>query len=281
MFRTLFRRRNLRRLTIAVWDAMDDRHIGLIAAGVAFYAMLAVFPGLAVLIAVWGWFSDPNLMGAYTGIIEEFVPADALALIEAELHRLVLASSSSLGWATLVSLGVGLWSAWSAVMALIDALNAVHAHAHRPGLMRYAFPVLMTVGLIGLLLSALSVMVLVPTVLVLVPLGPAAAWLLKALPTAVLLTGVLAFLGLFYRWGPNHRVRPSWITPGSILAAVLWGLVSVAFSIYLANFGTYNRIYGSIGAVVAMVMWFYISAYIILLGGIINAELTRIAARGQ
>jgi membrane protein len=242
--------------------------------------MLAVFPGLAVLIAVWGWFSDPSVIDDYIAAAGEFVPPDALHLIEDELHRLLSNPSSGLDWTTLVSLGIGLWSAWSGVMALIDALNAVHAHRHRPGVMRYAFPVVMTLGLMGLLLTALAAVVAVPAVLAVVSLGPFEAWLVSVLPPAILFLCVLVFLGMFYRWGPNHIRRPAWITPGGLLAAFLWAVASFAFSLYLSNFASYSRVYGSIGAVVALVMWFYISAYIILLGGVLNAELERIDVEG-
>lgn len=281
MFRTLFRPGMIRRLVPAVWAAMDERHLGLIAAGVAFYAMLAVFPGLAVLISVWGWFSDPSVIRDYVAIAQEFVPADAIHLIEDELVR-ILSSNRALSWATLVSVAVGFWSAWSAVMALIDALNAVHAHEHRSGLARYLFPLVMTFALTGLFLSALAAMVGVPALLAVLTLGPYEAWLLKALPTTVLILGLLIFLGMFYRWAPNVEYRPSWITPGALLAAVLWSIVSIAFSIYLSYFGTYARVYGSIGAVVALLVWFYLSAYIVLLGGVVNAEISRIRNyRGQ
>jgi len=255
---------------------MDDRHIGLIAAGVAFYAMLAVFPGMVVVIAIWGSFSDPAYLRDYLSYLAEFMPPDALHLIEIELTRALTASPSTLSWTTLVSLAVGLWSAWSAVQALVDGLNAVHAHEHRPGIMRYVAAVVLTFALIGLLLSALAAMVVVPTVINFVPLGRAETWILKALPTTVLFVGIIVFLGMFYRWGPNHDEKPSWITPGAFVSALLWALASIAFSVYIAYFGTYNRIYGSIGAAIALLMWFYISAYIVLFGGVLNAEIVRL-----
>jgi membrane protein len=221
---------------------MEERHLGLIAAGVAFYAMLAVFPGLAALIALWGFFADPAMIDDYLGLLREFIPADAYHLIEGELARLLSANSGGLKWTTFLSLGIGLWSSWSAVNALIDAMNAVHARRYRPGIRRYTYALILTFGLIALLLSALAMMVLVPTALAFIPAAAKYPWLVKALPTGVMVLAVVAFLGIFYRLGPNQDERPPWITPGAILAAILWAIASIAFSFYLANFASYNRI---------------------------------------
>ncbi len=260
-----------------MWEALDDRNLGLIAAGVAFYAMLAVFPGLAVTIAIWGFFSDPSLMRDNFSMIEEFIPHDAYVIVLDEVTRLVLANPGALGWTTAVSLTIGLYSAHNGVLALVSGLNAVHAREPHPGFTRYLISTILTFALIGLMIVTLATVVIVPTALNWIPLGTAEAWLLKVIPVSILLIAVLVFLGMFYRWGPNQpEARHSWLTPGALLAAILWAAASIAFSVYLGNFGTYNRIYGSIGAVIALLMWFYISAYIILFGGIVNAEIARL-----
>jgi membrane protein len=267
----------IRALLIGVWEALDDRNLGLIAAGVAFYAMLAVFPGLAVTIAIWGFFSDPGLMRDNLSMIEEFVPHDGYVILLDEVTRLVSVNGGALGWATAISLLIGLYSAHNGVLALVSGLNAVHAREPHPGLTRYLISLVLTVAMIGLLITTLATVVLVPTLLNWIPLGPAQAWLLKVIPVAILFVAVLVFLGMFYRWGPNQPdARHGWVTPGAFLAALFWAASSVAFSVYLANFSTYNRVYGSIGAVIALLMWFYLSAYIILLGGVVNAELARL-----
>ncbi len=281
LFRTLSVRGNFGPLVRAIWVASDARHLGLIAAGVAFYAMLGVFPGLAILISIWGFFSDPVVMRDYVKLLHEFVPADAYHLIEDELSRLLSASQGRGLAATGLTILLGLWSSWSAVNALIDGLNAVHAQRHRSGFWRYAYALLLTIALMGLLLSALATMVAVPTALAFAPPGQLTATLLKIVPPVVMFGAILAFLGIFYRWGPNHDIRPAWITPGGVLASALWAVVSAAFTIYLSYFSTYSRVYGSIGAVVALLVWFYLSAYIILLGGVLNAELSRLAHRAD
>lgn len=268
----------VRSLEIAgkVWQAMDDRNLGLIAAGVAFYSMLAVFPGMAATIAIWGFFADPNVMQGYLQLAREFMPAEAYAILEDQFSRLLAANVSTLGWTTAVSLAIGLYSAHSGVYALVTGLNAIHARAHREGIMRFVATVLLTLALIALILAALMTVVVVPTIVAFVPLGRMAGVIITLLPQAALFVVVLTVLGMFYRWAPNlPGERHGWFTPGAFVAASLWAITSIAFSLYLANFGTYNRIYGSIGAVIALLMWFYLSAYIVLFGGVLNAELAR------
>lgn len=257
-----------------VWQAMDDRNLGLIAAGVAFYSMLAVFPGMAATIAIWGFFADPALMQELLKFTHEFMPQEAYAILQDQFTRLSETNVSTLGWTTGISLAVGLYSAHSGVYALVTGLNAIHARAHPEGIMRFVATILMTLALIALALAALMTVVLVPTILTFVPLGGSTGFMVTVIPHAVLFLVVLTVLGMFYRWAPNlPGERHGWITPGAFVAATLWAITSVAFSVYLANFGTYNRIYGSIGAVIALLMWFYLSAYIVLFGGVLNAEL--------
>lgn len=263
-------------LARSVWHASDDRHLGLIAAGVAFYTMLAIFPGMAATIAIWGFFADPVVMRDYLAQIHDLIPDAAYGIIEAQLNALLATNTSTLGWTTAASLAVALYSVHSGVSALISGLNAIHARRRRRGIMRLVGSVLLTLALMGLFLTALATVVILPIALNFLPLGPAAGYILNILPWTVMFVVVLVVLGLFYRWGPNMDARHSWITPGAVLAALLWAGASMAFSVYLANFGAYNQVYGSIGAAIALLMWLYISAYIVLLGAAINAERARL-----
>lgn len=268
----------LLRLATAVWNAMDERNLGLIAAGVAFYTMFAIFPGMAATIAIWGFFADPAVMIDYLDQIHGVIPDAAYGVIEAELKMLLATTTSTLGWTTALSLAVALYSVHNAVAALVTGLNAIHARRHRPGLLRIAGSILLTLALIALMLLALSVVVITPILLNFLTLGPAEGFILRYLPWVVMFLVLMIVLGLFYRWGPNMEDgRHSWLTPGAVLAALLWAAASMAFSAYLANFGSYSRIYGSIGAVIALLMWLYISAYIVLFGAVLNAERERLA----
>lgn len=260
------------KLASAVWNATDDRHIGVIAAGVAFYGMFAVFPGMAATIAIWGIFSDPAVIRSYLDAVHEVIPAAAYDVLQSQLVALLRADSQTLGWTTILSVLVALYSVHAGVAALISALNAINGHKPRSGLRRILGSLGLTFAILALALLALATVVFVPIALNFLHVGEAAALILKVLPWVVLILVLLAFLGMVYRWGPNREARFGWLTPGALLAVALWAVASIAFSVYLANFGSYNRIYGSIGAVVALLMWFYISAYIVLLGAVLNAE---------
>lgn len=240
--------------------------------------MFSVFPGMAATIAIWGAFYDPMVIANSLQAARDLIPEEAFLLLEGQMTALLQVNSSTHGWTTVISLLIALYSVRSGVAALITGLNAVHSRGHQPALWRILGSLAMTVALIGLVLAALATVVGVTTVLAYVDiLGPWEGLILAVLPFVVMTIVGLVALGLFYRYGPNQpEARHAWITLGALLAAILWALTSAAFSLYLANFHSYNRIYGSIGAVIALLMWFYISAYIVLLGGVVNAELARL-----
>ncbi|TDT73089.1 membrane protein [Litoreibacter halocynthiae] len=258
--------------------AMDARNLSLISAGVAFYAMLAIFPALAALIALWGVFSDPNLIDEQVTLLSSFIPGDAFRLFETQVDVLINANDSTLGYTTLISLMAALWSTRAGVSALIRGLNAVYSAPHRTGIRRTFAALLLTMCLIAMSLIALTGIVVFPIALALLPLGEYAGDMFELLRWVVVISAVVLGLGLIYRFGPNHKtphLRTSWVSPGALVALVIWGTASWAFSLYLANFGKYNEVYGSIGAVVALLMWFYISAWVVLLGATLNCELSR------
>ncbi|MCB2127747.1 MAG: YihY/virulence factor BrkB family protein [Rhodobacteraceae bacterium] len=263
-------------LLTQILRSITDRHVSLIAAGVAFYSFFAIFPGMAAIIAIWGLFSDPVVMREYLSQTHSLLPDMVFSVLSTQLDALLGARPHTLGWASLLSLAVALYSVHNGVSALISAVNAIQGHKPRGGVRGLIASIAMTAFLIVIAVCALGTVVVLPIVMQLVPLGQFAAPFLHVAPWVILLAVVLVSLGLFYRWGSNPTGRRhSWLSPGSVLATALWVASSVGFSIYLANFGAYNRIYGSIGAIVALLMWFWISAYIVLLGATLNAELWR------
>ncbi|MBC7156147.1 MAG: YihY/virulence factor BrkB family protein [Rhodobacteraceae bacterium] len=249
---------------------LGRRQGGLIAAGVAFFALLGLFPGLAAVIALFGLLADPAVIAAQLPLLAEFVPPEAFRLIEAQVNALVRTGSGTLGWAGVVSVAVALWSARAGVGALQGGLDAIHGTPPRGGLQAIVSALVLTVALVGCVIAAFLAVVVAPLVLALVPLGPAAGWALAVLPWVAALGLLLAVLALVYRFGPN-RGRGS-VLAGVVVALVLWGAASLGFSAYLRRFGAYNEIYGSIGAVAALMMWFYIGAWVVLLGAAVNAE---------
>ena len=255
---------------------MDERNLSLIAAGVAFYAMLALFPALAAVIAIWGFFSDPQFIHDQLILLESFVPADAYALIEAQVIALTSANDSALGWASIISTLLALWTARSGVAALIRGLNTVHRAPTRGGLRSVLTALALTATLILIAIMAMAAIIVFPVVFAFLPEGAFWVRVLEVIRWVLIITIITFGLGVLYRFGPNTaEARAHWFTPGAAAAVVIWGTVSAGFSIYLSNFGNYNEVYGSIGAVIALLMWFYISAWVILLGGSLNAALDR------
>ena len=267
------------RLLVGVWNALGERHLGLIAAGVAFFSLFALFPGVATIVALWGTLADPTEIEAQAGILGEFLPDEAYELVDAQIDRLVSdAHRGAWGWAAMVSLLITLWSARLGVGALIQGLNAAHDVPNRSGVKHILTAIVLTLTLIGVAMVALASVIVLPIVLAFVPMGRFAELGVRAANWALVLCVVLGAVSLVYRFGPNKRPRSRWLTPGLWMAVALWAVASVALSRYLEGFGGYNAVYGSLGAVIALLLWFYISAYAVLVGAVLNAEVERAAA---
>ncbi|WP_299283322.1 YihY/virulence factor BrkB family protein [uncultured Tateyamaria sp.] len=259
-----------------VFRLMDEKNLGLIAAGVAFYAILAIFPGLAATIALWGIVGDPGLALVQLEEFQAVIPSDVYRLLAGQLVKLATTDGLTLGWASLLSFGFALWSARAGVAALMRGLNAIYEAPNRTGLSHYIRALMLTGSLIGVLLVAMACIVIIPVILAFFPLGPWAEFGIDVLRWVLGVGVLLIGFAIIYRLGPNLKgQRPKLISPGAAFASVGWLMASVGFSIYLRNFGTYNEVYGSIGAVIVMLMWLFISAYLVLLGGALNAELAR------
>lgn len=266
-------------LMAAVWRfyrRTEQAELDLIAAGVAFFAFLAIFPAAAAVIAIWGFIYDPAVIRQEVGLLKGFLPPDAYTLVAGQVEALLSVNSGNLGLATVLSILLALWSARAGVAALIRGLNAIHHLPNRSGHWHQLRAIVLTFVLVGLVLASLVMAVVLPLVVAFLPLGhnePA------ALADSNLLLGVLAAVlavGLAYRLGPNYgAVRPPLFSWGLLVAVVLWVLATRGFMLYLANFPSYNRVYGSIGAVAALLMWLYVSAYAVLLGAAVDAERNR------
>ena len=231
----------------------EQAELDLIAAGVAFYAFLAIFPAAAAVIAIWGFLFDPEVIRQEVALMAGFLPPDAYSLIDGQVEALLAVNSRSLGWATLLSTLFALWSARAGVAALIRGLNAIHQLPNRSGHWHQLRAFLLTFIIVGLVLAALILAVLLPLIFAYMPFAAEYSGLLAQSNLLwSLIAGALA-VGLAYRLGPNypHR-RPPLFTWGLLVALVLWFLATRGFMLYLANFPSYNRVYGSIGAVAAL-----------------------------
>lgn len=250
------------------------RNISLLSAGVAFFSLLALFPGIAALISVFGIFADPLVLQDQLKLFEDLIPPAAFTLLNNQITRLVWANDGILGWTSVISVLIALFLARRGVDAMLVGISAINGTPRRTGLPHAIRVLVITLGMLLAGIVALLSVLILPVVLAFFPLPRGSGALLEVLRWAITLGLVAGWIWVFYRIGPDrgdlHAPR---LWPGLILAMALWISASVGFSYYLSNFGNYNEVYGSIGAVVALLMWFYISAYAVLLGGILNATL--------
>ena len=264
---------------VMIWrsfrDVLGKNDLDLISAGVAFYGMFSIFPAFAASIAIFGIVADPVAIAEQLDLMRDVIPADVFTLFEAQIDRLLGAGAATLGWASIVSLAIALWSARAGVGAMLRGLNAIYAGQTRSGVRHAVTALVMTVAMIGVALIALIVVVAAPIAIAFIPLANEWSGLIELIRWAVALFVLLAALGILYRYGPNAERRSGWITLGAFGTVGLWYLVSIAFSAYIANFGNYNQVYGSLGAVVALLMWFYLSSYLVLLGGALNVAIAQ------
>lgn len=265
----------------AVWVQVTEANMVLVAAGVAFFGMLSLFPAIAAIIALWGLLSDPGVLLVQLRALNSIVPEEVEFLVASQIHALMNTNPDTLGWTGIVSLSLATWSARSGVAALMLGLNMIHGRGRRRNIRHYLTALLLTLALFGVALVALASVVILPIILQFFPLGPATTLAVSAVRWTVAVLVLLAGLALLYRYGPNTRGdRMRWVTPGAGLAVALWAVASWSFSLYLSNFARFNEVYGSIGAAIAMLGWLFVSALVVLLGAALNVQLDRVR-KGQ
>jgi membrane protein len=257
--------------------------ISMVAAGVAFYAFLALFPALAAVISIWGLVADPMEVERQISAFGSALPASARQLIVTAATRIAGSPTSGLGISMAVSLVLALWSANKGMKGLVEGISIAYGDDDSRGMVRTnALSLALTLGATVLVLAAMGMVVLLPIVLSAIGLSDITATLLQLIRWPLLAGAVLLALAIIFRVSPVGK-KPAWrwITPGSIIATLLWLLASIGFAAYADNFGSYDRTYGSVAAVAVLLVWFFISAYIVLLGAEINAEGERQTGREQ
>ncbi len=255
---------------------IGKNNLSLIAAGVGFYSMLSVFPALAALIAVLSLIADPAVVIIQLEEFRTLMPEEVYDILNRQIVTLVSASSGTLGWAGAISLGLALWSARAGVGAMMHGLNVVYGREGRSSLKHYLRALLLTASLLGVGVVSVLTIVVTPAVLAFFPLGPLASFALEVLRWIIAIVVTFGGIGLLYRFGPNREgIRIGWLTPGAVMAGTSWAAMSIAFSYYVKHFGNYNEVYGSIGAVIAMLVWLWLSSFLVLLGAALNAEIEK------
>ncbi|BDA84579.1 hypothetical protein Sa4125_21210 [Aureimonas sp. SA4125] len=261
-------------ILVRTFKEFSEDRLMLVAAGVTFYVLLALFPAITALISIYGLFTDASSLGEQIRALAGVLPGGAVDIISEQMARVTTQGDGKLGLGLVFGLGLALWSANAGMKTLFDALNIVYEETEKRSFVKLTLTSLaFTLGMIVFVVLTLGAVVALPIALKFVGLGDLEAWLL-VLRWPAMLVVVVAGLTLVYRVGPSRAdAKWRWISWGAILAAVLWIAFSLLFSWYVTNFGSYDKTYGSLGAVIGFMTWIWISTVLVLIGAELNAEL--------
>ena len=256
------------------WRETGEDHLGLIAAGVAFYGLLAVFPAIAVGVALAGLVTHPADFVDLLNDLSRFLPHEAARILVGQAREVAGARNGGLGLAALFGLGFAFWSASRGMASLIEGLNVTYDEVEKRGFVRRALTALaLTLVLIAGTIVGLAATVIVPAGIRILGAGADPGWL-PALRWPILAFGTFLGLAILYRYGPSReQARWAWISPGAIVACGLWLGGTAGFAYYAGNFARYNQTFGTLGGAIVLLMWFWLSAYVVLLGAELNAEI--------
>ncbi len=261
---------------ISLKQKIVEDNLPLVSAGIAFYGLLALFPGTTVLVSSYGLFADPTDVAARISAFPG-LPNVAKEVLTQHLHELAGSSQTALSLGFTGALLFSVWSASRATEALLIAIRIAYDETEESGLVRRNLIawLVTAAGLIAITFG-LSLITVLPTWLRRMGLPALQTLAAQTLPWLVLVGGYVIGLSLLYRHGPN-RSHPNsrWVTPGALVATFSWLVASLGFSAYVSNFGRYNEAYGAVGAVVVLLLWFWISAFVVLLGAELDAEIER------
>jgi membrane protein len=258
-----------------VYASINDNRLLAVAAGVVFYSLLAIFPAIAAFVSLYGLIADASTIDSHLSLAAGIFPAGAVDILHEQITRLTAKTDARLGIGFITGLAIALWSANAGMKGIIDALNVVCDEKEKRSFVKLnLLSLLFTVIAILSLMIALAAVVIAPIVFSAVGLSSLPRLAIAALRWPLLLVLAAVALAAIYRYGPSRtEARWQWLSVGSIGAAITWLIGSALFSWYIAHFGAYNATYGSLGAAVGMMMWMWISAIVILLGGELNAEI--------
>ena len=261
-------------------EAKDD-DVTLLAAGVAFYSLLALVPGLVALISIYGLVAKPSDVKDQIASTLSASPREVRDLVASQLESIVSSAGGGAVLGLIIGTIVALWSASSGVGHLLDAVNRAYDGRETRNFVKLKVIALaLTIGAIVFIVIAFAVIALLPSLLAKTGLGTAGRVIIGVLRWVLLLAGMTIGLAVIYRYGPDRDdARWEWVSVGAVVAAAMWVIGSMVFSIYTANFAKYNETYGSLGAVVVLLLWLHLTALAVILGAEINCEVERQTAK--
>jgi len=264
-------------ILLHIYHETNRDSVSVMAAGVAFWTFLSIFPAMSALISIYGLVSDPAVIATHFASLAGVLPQSALELVGEQMNRLISAPSQALGLGLVISLLLALWYSMSGTGTLMQALTVAYEEEDtRSILAYYAQSAALTIGIAVFGLLSLFLVAVVPAVLEWLPFPKGWRDLIGLVRWPILGVLLILALGTIYRFAPARR-HPCWhfSSAGTIAAATLWLAGSAGFSYYVANFASYDKTYGSLGTVVVLLMWLYLSSFIVLVGAELNSELER------
>jgi membrane protein len=264
-----------------LFAAITEDRVMLIAAGVTYYLLLALFPAMAALVSIYGFVASPADIAERIAFMSSVMPADALNIFLDQLKSLASQPSSTLSLGLVAGLAIALWSANNGMKSLFEAMNVAYEETEKRSFLKLnAISLLFTFGGMVLVIVMIIAMGVVPAVIAFLRLEQWAEMIIRLArwPLLVLLVG--AAIAILYRFGPSRQPpKPRWLTWGTVFATVFWLIASVGVSFYLSNFADYNATYGTLGAMIGFMVWTWVSVIIVIIGAEINAELEHQTAR--
>lgn len=264
-----------------LFAAINEDRVMLIAAGVTYYLLLALFPAMAALVSIYGFVASPADIAERIVFMSSVMPADALNIFLEQLKSLASQPSSTLSIGLVAGLGIALWSANNGMKALFEAMNVAYQEKEKRSFLKLnAISLLFTFGGMVLVIILIIAMGVVPAVLAFLYLDQWAETIIRLARWPLLVLFVAAAIAILYRFGPSREPpKPRWLTWGTGFATLFWLAASVAVSFYLSNFADYNATYGTLGAMIGFMVWTWVSVIIVIIGAEINAELEHQTAR--
>lgn len=258
-----------------VMATAERANLALISAGVAFFGLMAVIPGIAAVVMLVGLIGDPAWLSDQINSLGGLAPDAVVSIIHEQVTHLLETRSDTLLFGAVFNLALALWSALQGTRWVLMALTAVNRRAEqRKAIRRYVAAGMFTLYGIGLSVAAVLIMGVAPVILALLPVKSSTEVLLLALRWPILGGAAIAVAIILYRWGPHRRPPPwRWLFPGAIAAPVLWIIASSTMTFALREFPAFGAAYGALASVVALLLWLYVTALVFLLGGALNAEL--------
>jgi membrane protein len=267
--------RGFRDVLMRVKRELQNDDIAMMAAGMAFYAMLAVFPGLIALVTLYGLVASPADVEQQLTTVAGHLPPDARELLREQMEAIVSSSDSALGLGLVVALVVALWTASNGAVGMIKAVNRAYDEAPRRNFIQLRLlGMAFTLGAIAVAATAIFLLAVLPAFFDQIGLAQTGRTIVEIVRWVGLAVLVVLGLGLVYRYAPDRtRPRFRWVSWGAIIATVVWLGATALFTLYVSHFGNYQGTYGALGGVIILLLWLFLSSFSVLLGAEINSEL--------